>query len=838
MLSSFVAAGCGSVIIRHIKIYGLVFLFAACAFILVGTLWWGYNKDGKLINRSLEYHLETIHDLDVMAESVRSATVQENHLNTLDAKFNLEQLDVVLKTKLIDIQERQNLYKGELFNNTVKNLSDILEKLHKQILSSVFNNQSVQYFETKARLLNAEIQKLKTLHTKAYKKLFNEANYQRQSFLYIAFVIGPLLIVIGWFLINEWRRLTSENIIALKASQQQHIKSENWLRAVIENTAEGMVIIDDRGKIISFNNAACDTFGYKENEVIGENVSMLMPEHERDQHDVYVRQSDIVAPRIINQSRDLFGLRKNGSTFPMSLNVSLMDQAGEKVFIGIMRDISEQFETDKIKAEFVSTVSHELRTPLTSIKGALGLMRSGTVGDVPGAAKSMLEIAYNNSERLTLLINDILDIEKIEAGKMNYHPKPMNLTELVKSSLIDNKSYADEFGVTFIGSGLNNAIIVHGDSNRLMQVMANLLSNAAKFSTQGDKVIVSMSCQDNIVRVSVKDSGPGISEDFKEKIFDKFTQADGADDRSKGGTGLGLNIAQTIAEYHGGMVEFDSVLGEGSCFYLRLPIYVQKQTVMQAKTTSVKNSSVPAKKPTILICEDDADIATFLSVLLNGAGYQSKIAPSAEAAKSMLMDERFDAMTLDLGLPGQDGISFIQDLRQGPTTRELPIVIVSANAADGKAKLNGPAIHIIDWMQKPVDTEMLIRRLDETLTDSASSKPKILHVEDDTSVLEIVSVLIGDMASVNTAMTLIDAKQLLEQNDYDLVILDLMLPDGRGETLLPLLGKPGQPTTPVIVFSSADKADDVINVVNTVLVKSQTSNEQLLDVIRSIILVT
>ena len=825
------ATGCGSVIVRHIKIYGLIFLFVMGVAILVGTLWWGYDKDGELINRSLEYHLTTIHDLDEIAEAVRSVTDQQHHLNSLGGKIDYEQLDVVLRATLRNIQERQNRYKGERFEIAIRDLSAVLEKFHEQLATFDFNKNLLDFFETQANSLNAAIQKLKTLHINAYKRLFNEADFQRQSFLYIAFIIGPMLIIVGWLTVKEWRRLSLENIETLKETQKKNAQSENWLRAVIENTAEGMIIINDRGKIISFNNAACKTFGYAANEVIGHNVSMLMPENERDQHDVYVRQSDIVAPRIINQSRDLFGLRKNGSTFPMSLNVSLMEREGGKTFIGIMRDISERFEADKMKAEFVSTVSHELRTPLTSIKGALGLMRSGAVGDVPDAAKSMLEIAYNNSERLTVLINDILDLEKIEAGKMNYHPILMDLTALVKTSLIDNKSYADEYGVTFKGVDLNDAIIVYGDANRLMQVMANLLSNAAKFSDHGDDVVISMSRQDDTVRVSIKDNGPGIPENFKEKIFTKFTQADGADDRAKGGTGLGLNIAQAIAEYHGGMIGFDSVLGEGACFYLGLPVHNEKQIVVQEKTTLTKNA-------TILICEDDVDIATFLSVLLNGAGYQTKTATSAEAAKTMLMAEQFDAMTLDLGLPGQDGISFIRDLRQNASTHELPIVVVSANALDGKAELNGPAIQVIDWMQKPVDTEILIQRLDESLGDPASSKAKILHVEDDESVLEIVSVLIGDMTLVDTATTLADAKQLLEQNTYDLVILDLMLPDGRGESLLPFLVRPGQSTTPVIVFSSVDKADDVVNTVNTVLVKSQTSNEQLLDVIRSIILET
>ncbi|MBT4711037.1 MAG: HAMP domain-containing histidine kinase [Alphaproteobacteria bacterium] len=235
-------------------------------------------------------------------------------------------------------------------------------------------------------------------------------------------------------------------------------------------------------------------------------------------------------------------------------------------------DVTHLKELGRLKSEFVSTVSHELRTPLTSIKGALGLVRSGITGQLPDRLKAMLEIAYANSDRLIRLINDILDIEKIEAGKMQFTMATENLSDIVRKSISANQTYAEDRDVEFVLDNFPAEAMVVVDKDRLSQVMANLLSNAAKFSPRGGRVGISIEPHEGSFRVSVKDQGAGIPEDFKPRIFEKFSQADSSDTRTVSGTGLGLSICKAILEHHRGDIGFSSDSGLGSTFFFDVPI--------------------------------------------------------------------------------------------------------------------------------------------------------------------------------------------------------------------------------------------------------------------------
>ena len=325
---------------------------------------------------------------------------------------------------------------------------------------------------------------------------------------------------------------------------------------------------------------------------------------------------------------------------------------------GTNTDISARKESEKAKAEFVSTVSHELRTPLTSIKGSLGLIKSGATGELPDKLQSMLDIAYNNSDRLVLLINDILDMEKIEAGKMDFHIKPVDVQILVNEAIEANKGYGDEHNVKFVRAGLKEQVLIDGDHDRLMQVLSNLMSNAAKFSPEGEQVLVSINRNKDAIRIAVEDKGPGIPEEFRDNIFEKFSQADSSDTRKVGGTGLGRSITKVIVEKHNGTIDFETQTGKGSTFFIDLPELIERSESKPEKSK--------ANGHNILICEDEADVAAILEGMLSEAGFTTVIARTAESAKKMLKKYKFDAMTLDLDLPDQDGISLMQDLRVRP----------------------------------------------------------------------------------------------------------------------------------------------------------------------------
>ena len=600
-------------------------------------------------------------------------------------------------------------------------------------------------------------------------------------------------------------------------------------RAILDTVIDGIVTIDEKGAVESFNPAAMRIFGFSPDEVIGQNVKMLMPEPYKSGHDGYLDNYITTGTaKIIGVGREVVGQRKDGSTFPMELAVDAMEVEGRRMFTGIVRDITDRKQAEQMKRDFVSTVSHELRTPLTSIKGSLGLIKAGVTGEMPKNLMRMLEIAYNNSDRLVRLINDILDIEKIEAGKMDFKMAPMDLETFLKESIEANKGFGEEHGVRFELVSEQQKAIVNADRDRLMQVLGNLLSNAAKFSPEGASVEISLAIRDGGCRVSVTDSGPGIQEEFRGRIFSKFSQADSSDTRAKGGTGLGLNITKAIVERHGGTIGFDTEVDRGTTFYFVLPHLQEDDRAPVPPDDSGDGYRV-------LICEDEPDIATLLEMMLKQAGFETDVAPTAAAAEEMLERRSYDVMTLDLALPDKSGITLLKELRERPEFEDLPIVVISAKAQEGREELNGEAFGVVDWIEKPIDQARLSRTLRTAVGPASTGKPRVLHVEDDQDVLDVVGIVVGESADVTAARTLAQAKRLLEGEVFDLVILDLTLPDGNGEELLSLLKTDEGRSTPVIVFSASEVSERTAQDIQSTLVKSRTSNEALLETIRSAI---
>jgi signal transduction histidine kinase len=252
--------------------------------------------------------------------------------------------------------------------------------------------------------------------------------------------------------------------------------------------------------------------------------------------------------------------------------VPIKNDTGEVIgMVGVSRDITVRQEIDRLKSEFITTVSHELRTPLTSIRGSLGLLAGGAAGDISLSAMKMVDIAYKNSERLTRLVNDILDIERIEGGKLAFQITTLDLTSLVEQVIEANSGYGEQFGVTFVLTESLQGTHVQGDGDRLTQVLTNLLSNAAKFSPAAGTVEVAVTRHAQLLRVSITDHGPGVPAAFRARIFGKFAQADGSAARQNGGAGLGLSIAKAIIERHGGRIDYTSEPDQGATFFVELP---------------------------------------------------------------------------------------------------------------------------------------------------------------------------------------------------------------------------------------------------------------------------
>ncbi|MBU2884482.1 PAS domain S-box protein [Gilvimarinus agarilyticus] len=350
-------------------------------------------------------------------------------------------------------------------------------------------------------------------------------------------------------------------------------------QTILNNAADGIIVIRKNGIIDTFNKSAERLFGWKADEIIGQSINLLMPKEIAAEHDQYLaRGRDGRVDRVLGQSRSLVGLRRDGEQFPLEIALSEIEQDGEPFYIAMLRDITERQRIDRMKSDFIATVSHELRTPLTAISGSLRLLDGGALGRLEGQVERLVRIAYANSARLIDLVNDLLDMEKLVSGKVEFVMTQLDIVPLIKSALEETASYAAEYQVNFeledhlaVATGDAGQILVTVDANRLKQVMVNLLSNAAKFSPSGSTVTVSLQWQSGFVEVSVIDQGIGIAEKFHDQIFQKFSQVDSSSTRSKGGTGLGLAISKELVTHMGGEIGFESAPKQGSRFYFTLP---------------------------------------------------------------------------------------------------------------------------------------------------------------------------------------------------------------------------------------------------------------------------
>lgn len=365
------------------------------------------------------------------------------------------------------------------------------------------------------------------------------------------------------------------SVIAVSRDVSERVKSTQMLnefKNVLDNTVDIVLMFDpETFHFFYVNNSAVKNFGFTRDQFMLLTLLQISPEMTESSY------REFIAP-LLNGGRHSLHYetslkRSDGSTFPAEVSLQLIERQGEqRAFVSVVRDITERLKVDRMKNEFVSTVSHELRTPVTSIRGSLGLLSAGVVGKLPSKARQLVKIAEQNSERLIRLINDILDMEKMESGEMRFSFRNVALPGLLDSALAINQGYGEQFGVAFRLKQPIPDVEVRIDPDRIAQVLSNLLSNAAKFSSPGGIVYVEAIRDKSRMRIEVSDRGTGVPEEFHDKIFEKFSQADGSDRRRIGGTGLGLSIAKMIVEKHAGTIGFNTTVGEGTTFFFDLPV--------------------------------------------------------------------------------------------------------------------------------------------------------------------------------------------------------------------------------------------------------------------------
>jgi len=373
------------------------------------------------------------------------------------------------------------------------------------------------------------------------------------------------------------RVFSCNDVTVRKQAEEALSKSRESLQRLLDSMSEGAYGLDGNGICTFVNPAFLKMLRFQHtNQVLGKQIHSLI-QHSYPDGSLYpvseCKSCQALQTRQNEHDDNEVFWKADGTCIPVEYWTSpIIEDDKATGTITTFIDISERKYVENMKREFISTVSHELRTPLTSISGALGLIEGNVFGKIPEKMQQMITIAYRNCQQLIFLINDLLDMEKLVAGKMSFDICQQALMPLIDQSLESNGTYGSSRRVSLSLVSTVPDVEVNIDGQRLQQVLSNLLSNAIKFSPENGTVEIAVLTQDNMVRVKVTDHGPGIPEEFRGRIFQKFSQADSSDARQKGGTGLGLAITRELVNRMGGQIGFDSVEGQGSCFYFDFPL--------------------------------------------------------------------------------------------------------------------------------------------------------------------------------------------------------------------------------------------------------------------------
>lgn len=595
----------------------------------------------------------------------------------------------------------------------------------------------------------------------------------------------------------EQRERLREEMLAMERHTAHEIAvREARLQAVLENVPEAIITHDSDGRIDSVNRAGEQIFGLSEAALIGRHRADLLPGPE-------------TAGR--GQWRETTGRRRDGTAFPAELATAPIEVAGVPKQVTVIRDVTEQRKVERLKSEFVSTVSHELRTPLTAIRASLGLLAGGAVGTLDAAARELADIALASTERLSRLINDILDLEKIEMGALAFTIETLDGATILRDAVSAHQDLAQQSGIFLTMEDTATPLPVLADRDRLTQCFANLLTNALKFTPAGGRVTASAASAEARACFRIADTGPGIPEAFRSRVFDRFAQADSSDTRRQGGTGLGLSITRSIVDRLGGRIEFDSRDGQGTTFRISLPLVASEASAAEA----------------VLVCTGDGEVGALLAEMIEKEGFSACWLPSVTEAEARLTRPGIAALVLDLDLAEGGAAGLLQRLHRAPATQTLPVVLVAATASAERTAVSGEAVLVVDWLTKPVDQRRLAAALRQVLATAAAARPRILHIEDDANLSTIIAKMIRPMAEVTRAGSVEEARHAAAAQPYDLTILDLGLRDGSGLDLLDVARDADGRPAPIIIFSASEVSEEVANRVLAALVKGRSDASDL-----------
>ncbi|RWY53970.1 hybrid sensor histidine kinase/response regulator [Mucilaginibacter gilvus] len=521
------------------------------------------------------------------------------------------------------------------------------------------------------------------------------------------------------------------------------------------------------------------------------------------------------------------------------------NQAIEEARQSVTQKANELEITGKYKSEFLANMSHELRTPLNSILVLARILKDNKPLNLSEDQIKYASVIFNAGNDLLTLINDILDLSKIESGKLEMQNEDIRVSEILGDVQSLFAEMAMNKNITFKTHVLDVPATFFTDKQRVEQVIKNLLSNAFKFTQDGGSISVTAKpgVLTKTISFSIKDSGIGIPADKQKIIFEAFQQADGSTSRKYGGTGLGLSISRELASLLGGHITLTSEPGEGSEFTLTLPLEAQRveeETLPTVETfkpaasflSTIAKKPESGREPTVVIVEDDKNFANILQDYAKDHGYKAIMVHEGTGAFEIIKEKQPDAVILDIMLPGKDGWQILKELKNDPETLGIPVHLMSAGeAAANRVRKEGA----ISFLKKPVDTETLDKLFTDIMVNSGTRFKQILLVEDHKAQSQALKDLMQSQGiTVDQAYDGESAFRMLHENEYQCVILDLNLPDISGLDLLDKIKEVDKFAALPVIINTAMELDKtsvnrLMHYANAMVVKTNKSSDRLID---------
>ncbi len=528
--------------------------------------------------------------------------------------------------------------------------------------------------------------------------------------------------------------------------------------AILASTGDGLIVFDP-GDIVTYMNPAAITLaGLNPKQFMGKRAHLwellsMMPE---DSFDPPADGSQVREVRMEEPEHRIMDVRTD----------PVLDESGGYLgYVATLHDVTAERDVGQMKNEFVSTVSHELRTPLTSIKGYIDLILDGEAGEINEIQREFLSIVKQNSDRLVELINDMLDISRIESGRIHLKIQPLEMADLIAGAVDTFQAVADQSGHKIIAKAPEDLAKAAGDRDRVGQVLMNFMSNAIKYSPEGGSVTVSAKCDAQMVTVSISDQGIGIAKEDQARLFTKFYRVDSSLTREIGGTGLGLSICKSIIELLGGSVGVKSTAGKGSTFWFSLPV----ASPDLVRTPGLEGSGVSGGM--VLVVDRDPEIANLVETYLVKQGYDVVKAHTADEAMQKATEYLPRVITLDVMLNDGDGFDLLQRLKDTPETAEIPVLVLSIVCDEGRSCRLGAS----EYLEKPINKDRLTQIVDNLVGSVAS--PVILVVDDDRNIVDLLCRnLKAKGFAVVAAYNGAEAMAAVRKQHPDLILLDLQMP--------------------------------------------------------------